>query len=243
MGFFKSLKKKGKSILGKLKKLGKKATSSVNKVGKNVFSHEMFQQNEVYELTPQEQLALKLINQSYRSTDKRERRVDNFEYHQNISHDTTAVYWDGQNRHLFLALRGTKSGQDVLTDISFIRHKEVSTGRFQKDLEEYDDYVAQFRPNVISLGGHSLGGGIALFLNANRKNVNFVFAVNPAVNLKTIQDSFTQNKKSKVQILRTSNDPVSALAVFTNHPIKTLPITSDDLVSSHKLDSFESMIE
>lgn len=243
MGFFKSLKKKGKSIFGKLKKLGKKATTSVNKVGKNVFSNKMFQQNVVHQLTPQEQLALKLINQSYRSTDQRERRVENFDYQENVSHNTTAVYWDGQNRHLFLALRGTKSGQDVLTDISFIRHKEASTGRFQKDLQEFDGYINQFQPNLVSLGGHSLAGGIILYINANRNNVNFVFAVNPAVNLRTIKDSFTSNKKSKVQILRTQDDPVSTLAVLTNHPIKTLPITDGDLIASHKLDSFESMIE
>lgn len=243
MGFFKSLKRKGKSIFGKLRKLGKKASTSVNKVGRNVFSNKIFQQNIVRELTLQDQLALKLINQSYRSTDQRERRVENFEYQENISHNSTAVYWDNTERHLFLALRGTVSGQDVLTDIAFIRHQEGSTGRFQKDLQEYDDYVKQFAPTIVSLGGHSLSGGIALYINANRNNVNNVFAVNPAVNLKTIQDSFSKDKKSKVQILRTQNDPVSALAVLTNHPIKTLPITKDDLISSHRLEVFESMIE
>jgi hypothetical protein len=243
MSLFKSLKKKGKSIFNRIRKFGKKAKSSAGKLGRRIFSKKLFQRNTVTSLSPQEQFALKLINQSYQSTDQRERLVDGFDYQENISHSTTAVYWNPQQRHLFLAFRGTASGQDVLTDISFIRHQETNTGRFQKDLQEFDKFVSQFQPNLISIGGHSLGGGIVLFINANRSNINNVFAVNPAVNLRTIKDSFTSQKKNKVIILRTQNDPVSTLSVLTNHPVKTLPITSNDLIASHKLDAFESMIE
>lgn len=237
-----SFLKKGRKIFQKLSKLGKKMTKSTNKIGRKVFDSPVFKRNTVSSLTPEEQLAIKLVNQGYQSPNNRELLVDGFEYKRQSSTDEIAVYWNEQSSTLYVVFRGTASAQDVVTDVQFIRHQEGSTQRFQKDLREFDNLVQFYQPARTNIAGHSLGGGIGLFINRNRSNINSVIAINPAFNLANLKDSFTKPTQN-VTILRTQNDPVSTVSAFSGFNVKTIPLTNDDLIASHKLESFEEMIQ
>ena len=236
-----SFLKKGRSIFKKFAKLGKKFTNKATKVGKKVFDSKVFSRNTVSSLTPEEQLAIKLVNQSYQSVDTREKQVDGFEYQQQASTDEITVYWNHNSSDLYISFRGTKTIQDVATDVQFARHQEGATQRFQKDLREFDNLVQFYQPARTSIAGHSLGAGISLFINRNRNNINSVIGINPAFNLSNLKDSFTQPSPNVV-ILRTRNDPVSTVSAFSGFNVKTIPVDSDDLIASHKLESFEKMI-
>ena len=232
----KKMKKLGKKVMGKGKKVGKK-------VSKKVFDNEVFNRNQTSQLTPDEQRAVKLTHESYQAPNQRSATVDEYQYQPNVSHTTTAVYYSQEQNHVYIAYRGSASLQDALTDVKIAQHKEGSTQRFQKDLQEYDQITQQYNASRVTLIGHSLGGGIALFVNMNRPNVSNVLVINPAFNLANLKESFKQKRPQNVVILRTQNDPVSVVSNFSGFPIKTLPITSQDMIQSHKLGSFENLVQ
>lgn len=226
----------GKKIAGKGKKVGKR-------ISKKVFDNKVFNRNQTSELTEDEKRAVKLTHESYQPPNQRSVTIDgDFQYQPNVSHTTTAVYFSQQRGHLYIAYRGSASLQDAITDVRIAQHKEGGTQRFQKDLQEYDQITQQYNAQQITLVGHSLGGGIALFVNMNRQNVSNVIGVNPAFNLANLKESFNRSQAQNVLILRTQNDPVSVVSNFSGFPIKTLPISTNDMIQAHKLGSFENLI-
>lgn len=191
-------------------------------------------QSNTPQLTQLEAIHMKIAEQAYKQ--QRINNIDGYDYKKPLSSITTAVYFNPSNRHLIIGYRGTNSAQDVKTDWNVVKHDESKTNRFKKDLDEYKQIVAQLKPVKITLTAHSLGGGIAMYINDNTRTVDHVYAINPAFNLNNVFKSY--DKKKNVTVYRTKNDLVSMASVFGGYDVKTIPSKFDGFYGSHKMSNF-----
>jgi hypothetical protein len=72
----------------------------------------------------------------------------------------TAAYKHGD--HIILGIAGTNSLIDAFYDYRLINEKIGGTARFKEAMDEYNELRSAFPECKVSIGGHSLGGGIAL---------------------------------------------------------------------------------
>lgn len=154
-----------------------------------------------------------------------------------FSDKKTLVLWNSFNKHLIIAYRGTASIGDVLTDVYYGFSKEGKTFRFKKELAKFNRMVDYYKPNKITLAGHSLAGGISLYINENsNKRVNDVYIVNPAFNLRNLKQANLNGNYSNTIIYKTPTDPVSYGSVLSN--VRTKVISKKDGMNSHTIANF-----
>jgi hypothetical protein len=194
---------RGRKKVGRLIKSTQKGLESLNIFNKNKISSPK-------EMTSLEQLAAQVCKEAYKKT--RDPYIGEYEYQDRGSDDTTAVYLNKQDQHIIIGYRGTKSIQDVITDYQLGQGNELSTPRFRKDLEQYDQIVGFYQPSTITITGHSLGGNICFNLNASKDNIDNVIVFNPAFNQNDIYRRFANVNKKNTTIIRTAADPISILS-------------------------------
>ena len=238
----------GRKIKQTAQKVGRLFNRGRKKVGRSVKalqdkleSLNVFNKNKISsvdELTDLERLAAQIAQETYKSN--RDPYVGSFELQNRGSDTTTATYLDKQNNHLIIGYRGTKSIQDVITDYQLGQGNELSTGRFQKDLEQYEQIVGFYNPSQITITGHSLGGSICFNLNALKDNIDNVIVFNPAFNQNDIKRNVSEVNKKNTTIIRTAADPISILSpLFSKAKIKTLQVDQNlNLIQIHSIDNF-----
>lgn len=199
-------------------------------------------QQRLEDLSQQELFYLQLANDAYRPLkDRKTEYLLNGTRYRNsgiFSDRTTLVLWNSLTRHLIISYRGTASFSDVITDTYYAFSRENKTFRFKKDLEKFKRIVDYYKPRKITVIGHSLGGGIALYMNENNK-VDDVYIVNPAFNLRNLKRANLKGDYSNTTIYRTAKDPVSYASVLSNVTTKIIPQqVGKNLLDSHRSSNF-----
>lgn len=240
------LKKIGRSFKNGIKKAGTrvksgitKVTNTMNNVSNWMQNNDVFNRgklNSLKDLTPMEQLCARINKEVYKDPNQRLPYLQEHTLEPYGTDATTVVYFNKNIGHMIIGFRGTANMQDVKTDAKYAFGKEGDTGRFRKDLDNYDKIIAFYNPAKVTITGHSLGGGICLYVNAMRNNINQVIIFNPAFNLNELKRVLTGNKRN-VTIIRTPDDPVSFLSVLSNATVKTVP-AGNNMLNTHKLDRF-----
>jgi len=176
--------------------------------------------------------------------------TNNFKRNEILSNEETSVFFDPDSRETVVAFRGTTNSKDVATDGKVLLGIEKDSSRY-KQSEDILAKVLQFygKDGLITLTGHSLGGGIALTLGEKYDLVSRTY--NPAVSIDNIRDSFQskyQKNKSEQIIYRTANDPVSVGALLSSNRnvsrkvVHVLPhpknLAVPLLIGDHFLDNF-----
>lgn len=224
-------------------RLGRNIGKTINKVGRfrdklldsiNPFKRNML--SSVQDLTEFEKMLAEINHQAFQQERKQE--INGYLLNSRYSDNTTAVYFNESQNHLIIGYRGTKvtDVRDILTDLRLTFEDDTETlVRFNQDLRKFKNIIASFPSTIrITLTGFSLGGSVAIFINSKSDLVNEVIVFNPGVsrsNLMNIQSA------DNLTIIRTTNDPISALSVSTNVQIKTIP-GKDGLIPTHKLENF-----
>lgn len=227
MFFFKNVLRKGKSFFNQTRERGRRFYNNLIRKSPLLLKNTV----KLEQLSSWEKTLIKIIDQTYQVS--RDNNIDNMKL--DYQDSSTVAYVDSDN--LIIGYRGTDNLQDVITDIEFAKHKEGQSERFLRDLGKYDNIVENYPNRYITVVGHSLGSAIALFINSKRKNVDAVYCINPAFNLRNILNSYSRRHKHNVTILRTPNDPVSLLSALSGYDIKTVE-GMDDIIESHKLHNF-----
>ena len=114
--------------------------------------------------TESEQFAAFLSNHVYKDVEERAARLGSYKYVKDKSTAEIAVYVDEQSKRIFMSHRGTSNLKDVATDANIALGMEAFGPRMKSAEAALLDLHKLYPDHVISLTGHSLGGGVATHL-------------------------------------------------------------------------------
>lgn len=158
-----------------------------------------------------------------------------YTYDKQLSTNESKVFVDKKGNPN-IAFRGSKTVKDfLLTDTALAFGAEKLTPRF-KEAKRLTSLVEQKYGRSADVFGHSLGGSLAEKSGATGKITTF----NKGAGIGDIGKKVQSNQLD----IRTSTDPVSALALLQNHPPKGLltiktPILQSP-IKSHSIDNIKS---
>lgn len=170
-----------------------------------------------------------LLKQSYA---RRTANVGRFTVDKELSGQRAQVYRDNNTGEVVVSHRGTASASDWLTDLGLaFGYKGGARFKHAKDVEEA---AKKKYGKVDTTIGHSLGASLAE--SATKKGDQVI-----RVNGPTTPAELFQKQRKGVYNVRTSNDPVSALARFRWYKPKSRNLTiasrSNSLLTEHGTDT------
>ena len=133
------------------------------------------------------------------------------------------VYYD-KNKNPTVVFRGTKSRDDVMTDGLLAVGLENYSTRFRDSKKLIDDVRKKYHNKPVTSVGHSLGGSLAEYANADK-----IISVNKGVGFGGIGKEIS-NKQTDI---RTNNDIVSLLSK-TQHGGKKINIKTNHINPLHE---------
>jgi hypothetical protein len=159
---------------------------------------------------------------------ERQKQIGGYIYKPEYSNDETAVYINDNMKSIIIASRGTKTKEDIVTDISLISGSLKDTARL-KQLNELIQRLRTIYKNYhITTTGHSLGGSLSRDSQSDLQHTfNEGFSI----------PDFLNEKQKQHIIHRTSNDPASVLAY--NRANET--IESDPRYNPHTIKQFADL--
>jgi hypothetical protein len=132
-----------------------------------------FRRNKIPKINPRltqldsnQNLKALLANEAYNKPNERKRNIMNFQLDEEFNDTIYAVYQNPQEKRVILAIRGTASASDLLTDVR-LAIQQVSnlktmdnSGRFQKLNRVLNDIFSKYSRlgYNLNLTGHSLAG-------------------------------------------------------------------------------------
>ena len=96
--------------------------------------------------------------EAYEQPSKRETRVDGRRYNPNLSTEDIAVYENGGDKRVVVAMRGTSKLSDLNPDVGIAINRYKHTNRYRSDKEQLQKIIDKYGKENIRLTGHSLGG-------------------------------------------------------------------------------------
>lgn len=127
-----------------------------------------------------------------------------------------AVLHDASSGETVIAYRGTTNFGDVRTDAHLALGREAHTERYKRSEEVYEAVRRRYNPEMVSVTGHSLGGGIALHIGEKYDVASHTY--NPAISPTQVFDP-PETGTAIHRIYHTPLDPVSvgAQVIGVNH--------------------------
>lgn len=138
------------------------------------------------------------------------------EEHNNIEY---AVYHDAAKRQLIIGYRGTEAteAKDYISDVNIVLGTQGFNDRFQESLRAYDEIIAAYPQEIVTITGHSMGGTIC-YMIAQAKNPDHTVVFNPGASLNPTfllmfkDTQFGAGWTKRVFTYRIMGDVVSSLA-------------------------------
>lgn len=203
-----------------------KAKQTASSIGKKVFnfvSKIPTIGNRINTMNPDDVKYSYMCNEVYKKPSERQ-NIDGYS-HSNDT-DLHCIYSNGRER--VLAIRGTVSVDDIITDLSIVNGTENETQRFADELNFARNN------NITKVCGHSLGGSISAYVSQQLNIPAIIF--NAGAGLSQIQSLLKPNSNSSlITHYRINSDPVSVLWTVGN--IKVLPILRPD-INPHSIEQF-----
>ena len=127
-----------------------------------------------------------------------------------------AVLHDATTGETVIAYRGTSNFADVKTDAHLALGREAHTERYKRSEQVFEAVRRRYNPEMISVTGHSLGGGIALHVGEKYDVASHTF--NAAISPTQVFDP-PETGTAIHRIYHTPLDPVSvgAQVIGANH--------------------------
>ena len=166
---------------------------------------------------------------------------------QPLDHRTRLFVSPGE---VVIAFRGTvpSDPSDLLADAALLNGTEHTAPVFRKAVKQVESALIAFPGRKLTLTGHSLGGGVALYAFAKHwKRVSDVYAYNPGMGKSAIfqglkdllwckiaRTSKCKKYKRAIHIFRTKWDPISILGAPSATTVRQ---TAKD---PHTIDNFTS---
>ena len=145
MGFFSSVFKLGKKVVGGVARLGKKADASVRR--------HFSSYKGVDAMGDHDKVMARMADTAYDSTGKA--KIGDYEFQNALSTEQEAVYHDPKSKRTVVSFRGTvpTDARDLVSDKAIVLGRESSDPRYKKSLQVYDrvkarDAAHRYRPNV-----------------------------------------------------------------------------------------------
>jgi len=167
----------------------------------------------------------RLADAAYHFDDKKGRRhildgmneTASFVMDATLSDSNASVFVNQTTGAVVVSYRGTTNASDIKTDAAIFVGKERSTARYKSSMALMERVKAKYDDggHNIDVTGHSLGGGIAMYVAESNGLESFVF--NAAIGHKDIfgkrTKDYMQNPSENTHIYSTELDPVSFLQV------------------------------
>ncbi len=149
-----------------------------------------------------------LIEAGYSRTGEAETlgRKYNLTLDKQLSNANHKVFYD-KERNPTVVYRGSKNENDAMTDGLLAIGLEKYSTRFRESKDLMNDVNKKYKNKFVSSYGHSLGGSLAEYANANK-----VITVNKGVGLSGIGKKIRPNQTD----IRTDSDLVSVLSKTQN---------------------------
>lgn len=173
------------AVKGQVKKTGKELSRQAFGEGLFDFAKSFFQSPSPAPLSHNQltRLLAKMSQATYRPLSE-DTVIDGFKMVQ--GRPTYRVYYSAPKNTVVLAVRGTSSVQDVVTDFKFAAEKSQTTQRFTELEKVVQSIENQYKGANFYVTGHSLGGGLIYMLKLVHPELKGeVF--NPAINLKVLR--------------------------------------------------------
>ena len=219
-GWFNKIKRIGKNMITK-------ASRRIGKLVHNISTSISKPQ----QLTAQDKIYIKFIQQSYKKRDKRETNINGFNYVLAQSSNTIAIYKNDVTKKVNFVVRGTASLKDAIDDLDIVTGSQSQNSRFKEDFDYFTKLYNMYSNQgyTMFLIGHSLGGAIVNYIGSKYHNVKG-FSLNPG-------SGFGHNYTSaNIQQVRSTKDIVSLLALNSN--TKNIDLGDMNILDSHKVASF-----
>lgn len=142
-----------------------------------------------------------------------------FQKDEALSDEYTSVYYSPNE--VVTSFRGTKTADDILTDVFIAAHKEDISPRFINSRAKYAEVLDKYPEKQHSLASHSLGGAINDYVYTKYDTeVAHVYNYNKATNLNTLARDLGRSlfiADQKVTDYHIQGDPVSFLGLGDNN--------------------------
>lgn len=172
------------------------------------------------------------LKNSYKGK-KQAKNLDGFERDDSLSGQRVQVYNNKTTGKTVVAHRGTSGLNDMWNDLKLIVDPKSyrSSDRYKQSKKIQQQAENKYGAQNITTVGHSLGGKLASDLGRNSSKV---ITYNKAV----VPSELNRKANPNETHIRTTTDPVSALARFDN--TKTISVPSDSFLGSHDIENLQN---
>ena len=151
----------------------------------------------------------KISRLAYETDSKKQRELARnlgYKIDNEFSNQYHTVLIDEKNKDVIISFRGTNPTdlRDIKTDINIFKNSKEKDERFNEAVEIFDKVKNEYSDYKFSSTGHSLGGGLSIYLNEKRGIDSYVFnpGSSPLIREKKVNNN--------VVIYRNSDDIISS---------------------------------
>ena len=114
----------------------------------------------------------------------RPRSLQDFHLIETYNNIEYVVYHNKATHQLIIGYRGTEAteAKDYISDVNIVLGTQGFNTRFQESIHLYDEIVATYPQEIITITGHSMGGTIC-YMVAQAKNPDHTVVFNPGASI------------------------------------------------------------
>jgi hypothetical protein len=148
-------------------------------------------------------------------------KIDDFIYDNEISNETTAVYFNPKTSKGVVIHRGTRGGLDWFNNYAYLKNVYKYTPRYRNGREAHRKADKKYGRENLDILSHSQGGILSRELGTKNQNI---ITLNPA--------KIFESKKDNETIIKSKGDVVSFLAKGDIE----IPNETSNPITEHKVD-------
>jgi len=161
------------------------------------------------------------LKSSYKDENERPKKVDDFIYDNEISNETTAVYFNPKTNKGVVIHRGTRGGLDWFNNYAYLKNIYKYTPRYRNGRDTHRKAERKYGRENLDILSHSQGGILSRELGSKNQNI---ITLNPA--------KIFETKKDNETIIKSKGDVVSFLAKGDIE----IPNETSNPITEHKID-------